>query len=1427
MAVFQLKTFKDIVDAVREECGVQSTDTTMVNRIKRDVNTVYQEVVAHKKWLWLSGKIDLTLPAYINAGTASATQNSAVITLSVAPAISQAGKKFALDGYSEIYNIESHVAGSTTVKLANEYTGLTNPTATYRIWTDRIALPTDCKETIQIWHDFNRQPLTCLGKQEFQEIVSLSPRNEGKPGYYWTGDFFDPEQKSTIASLPSLATRASSGQIKTLVFSTAIPAGIATDISTLDPVYWNISSAGQPSYNGNFLISGISTTNVVNDTVTFVGPQDYTETATADSSLTITQLNAEQDYTRYRELFVHPCLSNSKLTIHAQYTKDAAPLDNDTDEPVIPIEDRVVLQYGTAVKTWKKLRNPEASAISKEEYDEKLARMEGKWQDVSETAKIQPSKNYLASKRNILGKRHIDQNMGPLIAGGGSAGQNVTGSANRAAQFGPDGVLVASGVTTTEESYLSGVTSSIQTQLNALQPTGNYITGLTSDVTATGPGNAAATVVTVGTSTASNIHAAELAANAATAANTASAILKRDGSGQVAATTFTGALVGNADTATTAASITGNLTGDVTSAAMVTTIASNSVTNAKSAQMATKTIKGNNTGGTANAADLTVAQVNAILPVFTSSLNGSVPSSGGGTTNFLRADGSWAVAGSGTVTSVSVASSNGLAGTSSGGATPALTLSTSITGVLKGNGTAISAATSGTDYAPGTSANTTGIVKSTTGTGALTTAIAADFPTLNQNTSGTAAGLSATLAIASGGTGQTSASAAFNALSPLTTLGDTLAYGSSNVRQAVPSDYGSLIPDSTQTTGWRNSTYLQDLQGRPGKNYIQYADFENDSTTGWTLGTIGTLTNGLPTGSPTFGSGASGNLGIGATNSSIEGAFSMSYISSAATTAGNMVATSSYAIDAEDQAKVLTVKFYYKVASGAANCNFSGTSSNSYAWAVYDVTNSVWLTSVGNFNLIQGTGCGYVTGTVQTNATTANIRLCVYNANATAGAATLTLDGFYVGPQTAPSGAVITDVVSYIPTYTGFGTVSNSQTFYKRIGDTLKVWGSWTSGTVTSVSAQISLPAGLSIDYTKISTSANGQRVGTMLRLSGTSAWASTSSGPYAVIVDGSTTGSVFLSLAPASSAVFAKLNASGATSTGDGIQFDFTVPIVGWSSNSSQSSDTDTRVVAAQLTIVANVSITANTNIAWTTTTYDTHGAFASGIYTVPVSGFYDISLSGLNVSGASVQTLNLMKNGTLYAAVAQTNNATVVSGSTSVKCNAGDTLSIQCGATVTLEYSAGNYAPSWSIARRSGPAVITATESVNARYHASSSTITGSLAAITYTTKDFDSHNAYASGTYTIPVSGKYQVNAACATNAASSGHTGFIAVFKNGTQWNESSSYPAGNGNGSQLLVSDIVSCNASDTITIEVADNGSTPTIVSSNFYNYFSIARVGN
>jgi hypothetical protein len=116
--------------------------------------------------------------------------------------------------------------------------------------------------------------------------------------------------------------------------------------------------------------------------------------------------------------------------------------------------------------------------------------------------------------------------------------------------------------------------------------------------------------------------------------------------------------------------------------------------------------------------------------------------------------------GSGTVTSASVVSANGFAGTvANSTTTPAITISTSVTGLIKGNGTAISAATVGTDYSAGTASLNTGILKTTTGTGNLSIAVASDFPTLNQNTTGTANNVTGIVSTDHGGTGLTSFSA--------------------------------------------------------------------------------------------------------------------------------------------------------------------------------------------------------------------------------------------------------------------------------------------------------------------------------------------------------------------------------------------------------------------------------------------------------------------------------------------------------------------------------------------------------------------------------------------------------------------------------------------------------------------------------------------
>lgn len=468
MAVYELRTYGDLLRSVRQELGIQSTDTTGINRLMEDLNIVYAEVVARKNWFWLNGSVDIPVPAYINAGTVSVTQGSNVATLSVAPTSSKVGYSFAVDTYSEIYTIESHAANSTTVKLSQSYTGATSTAGHYKIWKNRVALPVDCKETASVWQDNFRKPLENCGRQEYRRLSTLMARNEGPAQFYFTGDYVDPARTVSIASMPSLVTRASSGIVKTLIFSNSLPASVTTAFTAGEPVQWHISGAGHPSYNGDIMVASITTTTYTNDTITYTGNSEYTETAISDTALTVSALNTTQTVSRYRELHLYPALSSTNATLHVDYVKEVLPLVNLTDEPLIPYHYRVVLRYGALHLGWSRgSRDPEEASRNRQLFEQVIAQMESKWQDSTETARLSPSKNYLSAKRNLSRKRNVDESFGMTFAGGGGSG-TATGTPNRAASFGTDGVLAASPVTSTQLGYLAGVSSDLQTQINSL-----------------------------------------------------------------------------------------------------------------------------------------------------------------------------------------------------------------------------------------------------------------------------------------------------------------------------------------------------------------------------------------------------------------------------------------------------------------------------------------------------------------------------------------------------------------------------------------------------------------------------------------------------------------------------------------------------------------------------------------------------------------------------------------------------------------------------------------------------------------------------------------------------------------------------------------------------------------------------------------------
>lgn len=392
MAIFEVRTFKDIQDAVREEVKIQSGDTESINRIKRDINAVYlNEIAAYERWKWLREKIDLTLQDRFDTGTVSVTKNSKTITLSSAPTISKKGHFFALKSKKEIYRIEQHDANSTTVVLEAPYTDSTSTTATFQVWTDAIALPTDARETFHVVDTLRQVPLENTGLQEFRNIVTMNPFQESRPRTYTVSDYVDPEPYTTISGLPSLTTRASSGLVRTLVFG--------SDVTALLPAgtFIEVSGSANNEYNGRFIVSSVSTV-----TVTYTAKTIFNESAVADGALTVKSLSVESASERFRELLVYPSVQKDKVTLHIDYIKIPPALENNTDEPLMPLEDRMSIVYAALIRAWSRERNPEEANRNAVLYTNKLSKMQGKLGDSTDHATLMVSKTYLSVKRRGL-----------------------------------------------------------------------------------------------------------------------------------------------------------------------------------------------------------------------------------------------------------------------------------------------------------------------------------------------------------------------------------------------------------------------------------------------------------------------------------------------------------------------------------------------------------------------------------------------------------------------------------------------------------------------------------------------------------------------------------------------------------------------------------------------------------------------------------------------------------------------------------------------------------------------------------------------------------------------------------------------------------------------------------------------------------------
>lgn len=577
----------------------------------------------------------------------------------------------------------------------------------------------------------------------------------------------------------------------------------------------------------------------------------------------------------------------------------------------------------------------------------------------------------------------------------------------------------------------------------------------------------------------------------------------------------------------------------------------------------------------------------------------------------------------------------------------------------------------------------------------------------------------------------------------MTEQGSTPSSPSSGTRKLyVKTDGKAYLLDSAGTETQLGSG------GAGGINYISNPDAET-ATTGWTAYADAAATT------PVDGTGGSPTAAISrVTSSPLRGAAMFRLTKDAANRQGEGVGYA-FTIATADKAKVLNVSFEYQPSSAFT----AGNSSDIRVW-IYDVTNSA-LIPVSPYTIQGGSGATQkFSGTFQSSPSSTSYRLIFHIATTNASAWTFDFDNVVVGPQIILYGAPITDWTAYTPTLNSNTNVVGTDSFYRRIGDSLQVWSRITYNGVGDASTfTVSIPSGLTIDSNKIAISVGKNKFGT-----GTWYDASADYNTLDVMYASDTAIKCILDQDTA-------FLQSSAIASGDEVNLIFQVPITGWSSSVQMSNDTDTRVVALRASGNA-ASASSGNPVIFPTADYDTHGAYntSTGRYTAPVSGIYRVH--GYLTSGNATITVSVYVNASsvIDAGLTDGNGEGMYTGS--VKVNAGDVIDLRPNGT--LDVAAGS---TLHIERLSGPAAVAATESVQAKYKLTGASTNGSVTAgstevMDFNSKVFDSHNAVTTGAswkFTAPVSGVYEVSAlitgATDTWGSSTGNYQ-MELYKNGS-------------------------------------------------------------
>lgn len=382
-------------------------------------------------------------------------------------------------------------------------------------------------------------------------------------------------------------------------------------------------------------------------------------------------------------------------------------------------------------------------------------------------------------------------------------------------------------------------------------------------------------------------------------------------------------------------------------------------------------------------------------------------------------------------------------------------------------------------------------------------------------------GVTGTLPVANGGTGQITETAAFDALSPTTTKGDLIVSdGTNNIRQAVGADGLILKADSTTASGlvWGSAA-----AGTGEINYIENPDAEAN-TNGWaTYADAAQAT-------PVVGTGGSANITWTRQDSVVlRGNQTFKLTKDAANRQGEGVSYD-FTIKGQDTSKKLKIQFDFKTDEDA------DYSSGDLTVYVYDVTNSTLITPVDT-SIIRGQNI-YQTSFNSTTST--SYRLIFHIATTNANAWDAYIDNVIVGPGMTSQGAAVSKWETFTPVVSsGTFTYAGVENRWRRVGDSMEMSVIISPTAVGSAGAiDIDIPLGLTANSTLINTATN-----------------SFQSHGFGRFYDASTGTTILLS--PAIESTTIRLNSTDGTTTrsldgtdvdnGDWISFTVVIPITEW----------------------------------------------------------------------------------------------------------------------------------------------------------------------------------------------------------------------------------------------------------------------------------------